>query len=98
MSYQFSGSALDGVITEWTAAPQEGYGSEQSLSDIDVARSVAETVASSIGGSVNIQGGGHSNPDRIPEGNWATDYMSINVTCKSINSLDKTEVVIHGST
>ena len=80
MSYSFSGTAVDGGITGWTETPQQDYGEAESLVDLRHAQRLAQNIATLLGGSVTISGGGHSNPNRTPADGWATDQMSISVT------------------
>lgn len=80
MSYSFSGTAVDGEITEWSATPQAGYAEEESKADLEQARDVAEQMARYVGGTVAISGGGHANPGRTPDDGWATDGMTVSVT------------------
>ena len=80
MSWHAKGKAVDGVITEWDAHPQVGYGADESEFDILFAKDMAAQISEHLGGAVSISAGGHSNTDRTPVDNWSADYMSLHIT------------------
>ena len=61
------------------STPQVGYCEEGSVAAIGEAKKAAEVVILSgiMGDSVNVNMSGHANPNNVPEGGWADDFMTI---------------------
>jgi hypothetical protein len=66
-------------------SPQQGYGEEESKRDFEIALAKVKDIVTDIaatapeGALYRVSANGHANPNRTPEGGWATDAIALRV-------------------